>query len=55
MSDALPATSRYLLMLRASLAVGGLYDLVLGGLLLLAPDLAARLLALPRPSRRGVR
>ena len=49
MSDPLPKTSLYLAILRGSLAVGGLYDLVLGGLLLVAPDFAARLLSMPLP------
>ena len=41
--------TRYLRVLRASLAVGGLYDLILAGLLALAPDFTSRALALPPP------
>ncbi len=44
-----PATSLYFNLLRASLAVGGLYDLVLAAWFLLAPGSAARLLRLPPP------
>lgn len=50
MSDSLAAASRYFQVLRVSLAVGGIYDLVLGGLLLVVPGFAARLLHLPRPN-----
>ena len=45
-----PDTSRYLRILRASLAIGGIYDLVLAAALLLTPDLASRRLTLPRPN-----
>ncbi len=42
--------SPYLRLLRVSLAVGGIYDLVLAALLALAPELPFGLLALPRPN-----
>ncbi len=41
--------SFYLRLLRVSLAVGGAYDLVLAGLLALAPELTFGMLSLPLP------
>lgn len=45
----LPRYSQLLTLLRASLVVGGLYDLILAMVLVLAPGSLARLLALPPP------
>ncbi len=49
MSKPLARYSFYLPLLRISLAVGGVYDLVLAALLALAPELTFGLLALPLP------
>lgn len=42
----------YLRLLRASLVLGALYDLVFAALMVLAPQLPARLLQLPLPGER---
>jgi hypothetical protein len=42
----------YLQLLRASLVVGALYDLAFAALMVLAPQLPARLLSLPLPGER---
>ena len=49
MSKPLARYAFYLPLLRVSLAVGGIYDLGLAGLLALAPELTFGLLALPLP------
>ncbi len=47
-----PLRHRFLLLglLRGSLVLGALYDLVFAGLMVLAPDLPGRLLSLPVPN-----
>ncbi len=49
MAKPLSHYSSYLRLLRVSLAIGGIYDLVLAGLLTVAPELPFGLLALPLP------
>ena len=49
MSKPLTSQSTYLWVLRVSLTVGGIYDLVLAALLALVPELTLGLLALPLP------
>ncbi len=49
MTTALPRYSVYLRLLRISLAVGAVYDLVLAVLLALAPDLLERWFGIPLP------
>ncbi len=46
---ALPRHSIYLRLLRFSLAIGAVYNFVLAAVFAAAPDLPARLLAVPRP------
>ncbi len=50
MSPPSSRASNCLSVLRISLRIGALYDLVFAALLLLAPDVPARLLSVPRPS-----
>ena len=50
MSSPLPRTGTYLRLLRFSLVAGALFDLVTGALLTGSPQLAERLLGLPRPA-----
>ena len=52
MTEAKPLRRRFLLLrlLRGSLVLGALYDLGFAALMVLAPDLPARLLALPLPN-----
>jgi hypothetical protein len=56
-ADSTPVKNRffYLRLLRASLVLGALYDLAFAALMVLAPQLPARLLDLPLPGERFCR